>query len=150
VTWHQDEAFWPAEYEYRSIAAWLPMHDVPVEMGAMQFIPGSHRGGVLRHRHEDDVAQGLLTLDEEVDLSTAVACPLKKGGCTFHHPSTLHYTAPNATDRPRLAYPLTVQGLPVRRPVPRPTPWMDEFYAVTGGKRQAHYVADGQVLPLPE
>jgi ectoine hydroxylase-related dioxygenase (phytanoyl-CoA dioxygenase family) len=149
VTWHQDEAFWPPEYAYRSVALWLPMHDVPVEMGAMQFIPGSHRDGVRRHRHEDDPRLGLLTLDEDVDLSGAVACPLKVGGCTFHDPSTLHYTAPNATDRPRLAYCMTVQGLPIRRPAPRQVPWLDEHLAATGGQRQSTYVADGAVLPLP-
>ena len=149
VSWHQDEAFWPPEYEYRSVAGWLPMHDVPVEMGAMHFVPGSHKRGVLRHRHEDHPSQGLLTLDEPVDLSGAVACPLKKGGCTFHHPSTLHYTAANETDRPRLAFPITVQGLPIRRPAPRPTPWLDEHLAATRAPRQSHYIADGRRLPLP-
>lgn len=149
VTWHQDEAFWPPAYAYRSIAGWLPMHDVPVEMGAMHFIPGSHKRGVMRHRHEDHPALGLLTLDEEVDVSTAVACPLRMGGCTFHDPSTLHHTAANTTDRPRLAYALTVQGLPVRRPVPRPTPWLEEHLAATGAPPQSHYMADGQLLPLP-
>ena len=38
--------------------------------------------------------------------SAAAACPLSAGGATFHHPRTLHYTAPNTTDVPRLAYPI--------------------------------------------
>jgi hypothetical protein len=146
---HQDEAFWPPDYEYRSVAAWMPLHDVSVEMGSMQFLPGSHRGGVLTHRHYDHPSQNLLTVDEPVDAAAFVPCPLKRGGCTFHHPSTVHQTAVNTTDSPRLAYPLTVQTVPSRRPVPRSTPWLDEFVAANGGHRQTTYVADAQVLPLP-
>jgi hypothetical protein len=81
-------------------------------------------------------------------MSTFVACPLQAGGCTFHDPSTIHRTAPNTTDRPRLAFPLTVQMVPTRRETPRPTPWLDEFLAA-GGERQTSYVADGRVLALP-
>jgi hypothetical protein len=149
VSWHQDLAFWPPELDYCALNVWLPMHDVAVEMGAMQFIPGSHKRGVLRHRHEDEPVQNLLTLDEAVDLSTAVACPLRKGGCTFHHPATLHFTAVNTTTRPRLAFAATFQTEPVMREAPRVHPWMDEHRAALGGRRQTTYVADGKVLPLP-
>lgn len=145
---HQDEAFWPPELEYRSVAAWMPLHDVTVEMGAMQFLPGSHRGGVLPHRSYDDVLQRLLQVDAPLDLDAFVACPLRAGGATFHDPSTVHRTNGNATDRPRLAFPLTVQSPPIVRETPRATPWLDEFLAA-GGQRQTSYVADAKVLPLP-
>jgi hypothetical protein len=38
------------------------------------------------------------------DVARAVACPLPLGGATIHLPRTLHYTGPNMTDRPRLAW----------------------------------------------
>ncbi len=57
----------------------------------------------------------------------AVACPLKMGGATFHHSETLHYTAPNATGTPRLAFPMEFQLAPVRRSKPVSMPWMEEF-----------------------
>ena len=145
---HQDEAFWPPAFDYGSVAAWLPMHDVDVEMGAMQFVPGSHREGVLPHRHYDDIMQRLLRVDSPLDPTAFVPCPLRKGGCTFHDPSTVHQTAGNATDRPRLAFPLTVQTEPARRAVERPMPWQDEYLAA-GGQKQTAYVADGKVLQLP-
>ena len=95
VSWHQDRAYWQPELDYHALGVWLPLHDVTPEMGAMQFIPGSHRRGALPHRHEDDPAHNLLTVAEKVDPAAAVACPLKAGGATFHHAQTLHYTAPN-------------------------------------------------------
>lgn len=147
VAWHQDHAYWQPELDYCALGVWLPLHDVSVEMGAMQFIPGSHRRGLVAHRHEDDPAENLLTVDEAVDAATAVACPLKAGGATFHHCETLHHTAPNRTDRPRLAFPMEFELKPVRRAVPLSMPWVDEHRGAAGTAPLA-WVADGQVSLL--
>jgi hypothetical protein len=148
AAWHQDHAYWQPEFDYFALGCWLPMHDVSVEMGAMQFIPGSHKQGLLRHRQEDEPTENVLTVDEAFDPGKAVPCPLKAGGATFHHSETLHYTAPNATDRPRLAFPMEFELKPTRRGVPEVMPWVDEHRAAVGGARPAMYVADGQIHRL--
>lgn len=145
--WHQDHAYWQPEFDYCALGVWLPMHDVPVEMGAMQFIPGSHKRGLLPHRHDDEPVHNVLTAIDPVDESIAVACPLRAGGATFHHFQTLHYTAPNITAEPRLAYPVEFQLAPVWRDEPRKMPWVDEARAATG-PRPHIYVADGRVIQL--
>jgi hypothetical protein len=147
ASWHQDHAYWQPEFDYCALGVWLPMHDVSVEMGAMQFIPGSHKRGLLVHRQEDAPEHNVLTVAEEIDTSKAVACPLKMGGATFHHSETLHYTAPNTTNTTRLAFPMEFQLKPVRRKVPEVMPWVDEFRTATG-PRPSVYVADGQMIPL--
>src|SRR5262249_61812414 len=131
---------------YVALGVWLPMHDVPVERGAMQFVPGPHKRGLLPHRHADQPADNVLEVDKPVDPAAAVACPLKLGGATFHHFETLHYTAPNTTDRPRLAYPMEFQVRPRRRDVPVPMPWVDVRRAATGGGPQYMVPADGKVI----
>jgi len=147
--WHQDHAYWAPEMDYCALGVWLPMHDVAVEMGAMQFIPGSHKRGLLKHRHADEPQYNVLTVDAPFDAASAVACPLKKGGCTFHHSETLHYTAPNTTDRPRLAYPMEFQVTPVRREQPLDMPWMEQFRRATGeSSRRIMHVADGVISRL--
>jgi hypothetical protein len=144
VSWHQDHAYWQPEFDYNALGVWLPMHDVSTPMGAMQFIPGSHKRGLLPHHHQDEPGENLLTVDDPVDMATAVACPLKMGGCTFHHSETLHFTAPNTTDQPRLAFPMEFQIKPIRRKVPAPMPWVEEFRRATGARPgQETYVADG-------
>jgi ectoine hydroxylase-related dioxygenase (phytanoyl-CoA dioxygenase family) len=145
--WHQDHAYWEPEYDYCALGVWLPLHAVSTEMGAMQFIPGSHKRGLLPHRHDDVPEANVLTVAEPVDASRAVACPLPLGGATFHHYQTLHYTARNATDRPRLAYPIELQVKPVRRAEPRHMPWVMERRALLGDPPPV-YVADGKALPL--
>jgi ectoine hydroxylase-related dioxygenase (phytanoyl-CoA dioxygenase family) len=145
--WHQDHAYWQPELDYYALGCWLPLHDVSEEMGAMQFIPGSHKRGLLAHRHADEARHNLLEVTSPFDESTAVVCPLKAGGATFHHSETLHYTAPNETDRPRLAFPVEFQITPVRREQPEQMPWMEEYRAAVGTP-ELIYVADGKVISV--
>jgi ectoine hydroxylase-related dioxygenase (phytanoyl-CoA dioxygenase family) len=116
-------------------------------MGAMQFVPGSHRGGVFPHRPlNGDVVLHALTVD--VDTSGGVVCPLRAGGATFHHSRTLHATASNSTDRPRLAFPTEFEVAPKRRAVPAKYNWVDEWRAATDRAPAGGYVADGRFVPL--
>jgi hypothetical protein len=69
------------------------------------------------------------------------------GGATFHHSETLHYTAPNATNQARLAFPMEFQLAPVRRKEAERMPWVDEFRAAAGSQPLI-YVADGKVITL--
>ena len=41
-----------------------------------------------------------------IDTGGAVACPLRVGDVTVHVPRTLHYTGPNLTPWPRIAWSL--------------------------------------------
>jgi len=125
--WHQDESYWEPDFDYRAVGAWLPLEDVDGENGCMCFVPGSHRMELLPHRHlHDDPRLHLLEVDVEIDTSNAVAVPLCVGGATFHHPRTLHSTAPNRSARPRRACANEFQTPPVRRAEPAPRPWIDE------------------------
>lgn len=147
--WHQDEAYWQPELDYHAVGAWLPLHEVSVERGAMQFIPGSHDGPLLQHHHTGDPASNLLEA-EGVDASRAQPCPLPAGGATFHHHRTLHYTAPNTTELPRKAFPMEFQLAPRRRAEARHTPWVDELRKATGEPPNAPltYIADGRLLTV--
>jgi len=145
--WHQDEAYWEPELEYHALGSWLPLHDVTVEMGAMQFIPGSHKAGVLDHVFwqssppEDNLLEVI-----GVDVSKAVACPLTKGGCTFHDKNTLHFTEANATDQPRYAYPIEHQVVPRQRESVPTRPWVDAYRAASGASAPDGYLADGRYV----
>jgi len=148
ASWHQDHAYWQPELSYKALGVWIPMHDVTVEMGAMQFIPGSHKWGLLPHRQQDLPIHNVLTVIDQPDMARAVPCPLKMGGATFHHSETLHYTAPNATNQTRMAFPMEFQIKPTVRPVPEIMPWVDEHRAVAGREAHFTYPADGKILPV--
>ncbi len=114
--WHQDQAFTEDRGPLSSIHFWIALQPVPVEMGCMQFVPGSHLSPLLPHRPVRAHAHAMEAAG--VDLSTAVACPLPAGGATVHLPRTLHATGPNLTDQPRFAW-----GLEFGPPLPPPPRW---------------------------
>jgi hypothetical protein len=124
--WHQDEAYWSPEMVAHSLSVWMPLDPATVESGCMQFIPGSHRDEVRRHRHidNDPMVHGLVT--DNVDASQAVACPIPAGGATFHHCRTLHYAGPNRSEQTRRAYIIVMGAPPTRREVPDERPWQAE------------------------
>lgn len=123
--WHQDEAYWDPMQLYEAMSIWIPLQDVTVENGCMQFIPGSHRLDIVEHQSigGDVRVHGLEVCDPKVDVSAAVACPLTAGGATIHSNRTLHYAGPNHTAQPRRAL-ILMGSLPSKPyPAPRRFPW---------------------------
>jgi ectoine hydroxylase-related dioxygenase (phytanoyl-CoA dioxygenase family) len=122
--WHQDEAFWELNLGYHACAVWLALDDVDVDNGCMEFRPGSHRLGIVPHRHlYDDPMVSALVVDDDMDDAVSVAVPLSAGGATFHTQTTMHHTGPNRTDRRRRAYAMEFQLPPVLIDPPKIHPW---------------------------
>ncbi|HET7344208.1 MAG TPA: phytanoyl-CoA dioxygenase family protein [Methylomirabilota bacterium] len=105
TAWHQDEAY---TLDPRLVTAhfWVPLQDVTIEMGCMQFIPGSHRQRLRSHHRLHHLRHAHALEADDVDASRAVARPVRAGDMTVHFPRTLHYTGPNLTPIPRLAWSL--------------------------------------------
>ncbi len=96
MPWHQDAAY-PGSIDLLKI--WMPLDPATLENGCLQFIPGSHLGGIEPHHPYE--GSGLVA--GAVVTDRAVVCPLPAGGATVHHCQTLHYSRPNQTDLQRRA-----------------------------------------------
>jgi ectoine hydroxylase-related dioxygenase (phytanoyl-CoA dioxygenase family) len=99
VNWHQDNGYWrcsPANL----LSCWIALDDATVDNGAMQVVPGSH----LTPQHHEQVETRSLLEAPTPPPERIAPVELPAGGCMFHHCQTLHYTAPNLTDRPRRAF----------------------------------------------
>jgi len=124
--WHQDEAYWNPDFDYRTLSVWVPLQEATPENGCMQFIPGSHLLEVLPHRSiGGDTRVHGLELDTDFDVSNAAICPLPAGGATFHPSRTLHFTAPNRSDVPRRALIMGFGAPGIPRDDHRIFPWND-------------------------
>jgi hypothetical protein len=125
--WHQDPAYHRPQLVYRNVNVWLALQDCPADAGAMQFVPGSHRGSLVQaHRRpgDDPDAHGLELVDPRC-IGDVVACPLSAGGVTLHHSYMLHHTAANTTAIPRRAL-IAVFGMPpTERSHPLDLPWQE-------------------------
>lgn len=101
---HQDLSYWPM-LDRIAGTIWLALDEVTIEMGAMHFIPNSHKAGIDSYRHRiEDAINGESNLIEKADKlikKEHVAFNLKPGDATFHHGLTVHYTKKNNSDKIR-------------------------------------------------
>jgi hypothetical protein len=111
--WHQDDAFHrKGSGVPESISIWMPLQDVTVESGCMQYIQGSNLGPLYPHRspRNDPRIHGLETISPP-DLTKCVAVPMRAGDAVIHLSRTIHGSGVNTSAQPRHAY---VLGYSVR------------------------------------
>ena len=103
TVWHQDLPYIPVDRR-GLMTFWLPIHDVPVEAGAMRFLPGSHRLGPLGRIDlvgNEHCIEDLLTPEDLALVGAPVSVPIAAGDATVHDGLTLHGAHPNSTEQPR-------------------------------------------------
>ncbi len=105
VGWHQDLRYWGLDDDSREITAWIALGDVTRENGAMRFMPGSHRHGMVEHRDtwldSNQLSRG-QELAVDVDEKQAVDVELKSGEMSLHHGSLYHSSPANGSPSRRI------------------------------------------------
>ena len=81
------------------LTIWIALDDVDIENGALTYIRGSHKTGLLHH-----VNRQIAEFDSDSSsLGEAVLCPAKRGDCLVHHSLTIHYAGENRSIHKRRA-----------------------------------------------
>jgi ectoine hydroxylase-related dioxygenase (phytanoyl-CoA dioxygenase family) len=81
---------------------WMPMVDVPAEVGSMTFASGSFAHGDLGDYDISDASDDAVSaLVDERDLSLTTYGAVRAGDATFHAGWTLHRAGPNPTETVR-------------------------------------------------
>lgn len=98
VPWHQDSGYFGTVSETSLIpTAWIPLVPVDETNGCLQVVSGSHRLGVVDHRTEERAGKFLEVMDELIDDSRVVTCPMALGDALVFHNLTLHRSLPHTT-----------------------------------------------------
>lgn len=111
VAWHQDYSYWTRTTPMAHLTAWVGLDDASKENGCLQYIPGSHKWGLLDKPALTGEMLGLTEfLNEEQTklLDSPVAIEMERGYATFHHPLLVHGSFENLSERPRRAFVLNV------------------------------------------
>jgi ectoine hydroxylase-related dioxygenase (phytanoyl-CoA dioxygenase family) len=139
VSWHQDATYWGLDPD-DVVTAWVALSDAPVESGAMEFLPGSHRMGQLPHAdtfHEHNLLSRGQEIAVKVDAEKAVKVPLCAGEMSLHHVKLAHYSGPNTTGDRRIG--LAIRYIP---PHVRQLKVRDSATLVRGRDTGGHYALE--------
>ena len=137
---HQD--FLPVQGAADTITAWIPLSDVPVEMGGLQVAAGSHRRGVFDF--VPSLGAGGMAITDPLE-GTWRGGPFEQGDALLFHSMTAHRGAAAAGERLRLSIDLRFQRRadPVMQyslePHDREISWEDVYADWTPGQHQYYW-----------
>ncbi|MHA7880344.1 MAG: phytanoyl-CoA dioxygenase family protein [Saccharospirillum sp.] len=104
VTWHQDATFFYTEPS-SVITYWFALEEASLANGCLWVEPGGHRGPLRERylRQGSDLTMASLDSTPWPDEQSAVPVPVPAGTLLVFHGHLPHYSAPNRSDRSRLA-----------------------------------------------
>ncbi|OYU80516.1 MAG: phytanoyl-CoA dioxygenase [Flavobacterium sp. BFFFF1] len=98
--WHADQYYWPLETD-KTITAWIPLQEVPLEMGPLEFSAGSHVIVDGRELAIGDESEQRIEKKLRVTDFKRVIEPFDAGEISFHSGWVFHRAGANQTDQMR-------------------------------------------------
>ncbi len=114
--WHADQYYWPLSSD-RTVTAWIPLVDVPLEMGPLAFCPGSqsfHFGRDLAISEDSE-----QTLKERLAQFGVDESAFRVGDVSFHSGWTFHRAGANRTGSMREVFTIIYMDQDIRLAAPR-------------------------------
>ena len=110
VAWHQDYSYWTRTKPIAHLTCWCSLDDSTIENGCLQYVPRSHRWGLLEKPVLAGDLMGIKNFltPEQLAEFNPVHVEVKAGEAIFHHSLTLHGSGENKSNRPRRAFVINV------------------------------------------
>ncbi|MBD0280358.1 MAG: phytanoyl-CoA dioxygenase family protein, partial [Flavisolibacter sp.] len=93
------------------LTCWCALDDATAENGCLQYIPGSHKWGLLPKPIITGELHGIkdfLNDEQKAQFERPALAPVKAGEAIFHHSLTLHGSGENRSNQPRRAFVVNV------------------------------------------
>ena len=98
--WHADQYYWPLSTD-KTVTAWIPLQETPLELGALEFSAGSATLTEGRDKEISDESQSFLEERLQQLGFPHVVEPYALGEVSFHTGWTYHRAGPNTTNHMR-------------------------------------------------
>ncbi|MBI5801625.1 MAG: phytanoyl-CoA dioxygenase family protein [Verrucomicrobia bacterium] len=110
VPYHQDNAYF-CQTPPDMLTVWIALDAVTAANGPVFFVKGSHKLGALPTKPSGVRGNSIgMAEPSAVPLAEQFCGLLAPGDATIHHCNTIHHSAPNTTDFPRLGFLLVFRG----------------------------------------
>ena len=98
LPWHQDSAYMPQTENDTHLTVWLPLVDVKVENGPLQFLPGSHKSGLQTYHRVPGEAFAVPVLPPDSSDTDIDTLEMKKGDLLVFNNLVFHRSLVNQSD----------------------------------------------------
>ena len=98
--WHADQYYWPLATD-KTITAWIPLQETPLEMGPLEFCAGSHQIVEGRELAISDKSEMILQQKLKLTDFKHVIEPFDLGEVSFHSGWVFHRAGANTTNQMR-------------------------------------------------
>jgi ectoine hydroxylase-related dioxygenase (phytanoyl-CoA dioxygenase family) len=98
--WHADQYYWPLETD-KTITAWMPLQETPLEIGPLEFSAGSHEIVEGRELEIGDDSEVLIQQKLKITDFKHVIEPFDAGEISFHSGWVFHRAGANTTTEMR-------------------------------------------------
>lgn len=98
--WHADQYYWPLETD-KTITAWIPLQETPLELGPLEFSAGSHEIVEGRELEIGDESEVLIQQKLKITDFKHVIEPFDAGEISFHSGWVFHRAGANTTHEMR-------------------------------------------------
>lgn len=132
VPWHQDSTYWALERD-EGVTVWLALSEVNETNGCVEYLPGSHLLKNVKHVIENTENNMLARGQKIIGFNPAETHKmiLRPGQASLHHPSVLHSSKANLSEKPRLG--IAFRYIPATN-FPRTLTWMQRSATLVCGE----------------
>ena len=98
--WHADQYYWPLASD-KTITAWIPLQETPLELGPLEFSAGSHQIVEGRDLEISDESEAIIQQKLKVTDFKHIIEPFDLGEVSFHSGWVFHRAGANSTNEMR-------------------------------------------------
>ena len=116
--WHADQFYWPLSTP-KTITAWIPLQDTPMNMGPLAFAEKSQGVEIGRDVEISDESEALLQQELQQRNFRLNDTPFAKGEISFHAGWTFHRAGANTSGEARKVMTMIYMDKDIRITTPR-------------------------------